>query len=340
VKKSLARWIRPLLGLFVTFFFLWLLGRKVDFAVVKVILSRISLVSVLIALTFLAAGYSMRIVRWWWMLRTFDPQIRTRACGWPFLVSIGLNNLLPFRAGDIVRVFGFHEELRLPAMQLMGTLVIERLFDLMTLLTFFFFGLLGITHNKMSETFINLAIWIGAAGVIVVFTVLFFSDTIERFIFWIAEYPFFIKHGWSDHIKRHSRHFLEALGLMRSPRLTLQLLTLSILVWVFEGAVFATVAHGLSVTTIAGPWFALSTGTLGTLLPSSPGYVGTFDYLAMVGLIAYGADRDHAAAFAFIVHVVLWLPLTMIGITYFLKPSARVLRQRVTAAISAAKEQQ
>ncbi len=55
---------------------------------------------------------------------------------------------------------------------------------------------------------------------------------------------------------------------------------------------FATVAWSLRTdASPLGPWFALSTGTLATLLPSSPGYVGTFDYFAMLGLVAYGASR-------------------------------------------------
>ena len=281
----------------------------------------------------------MRIIRWWCMLRSFDPELSIRSCGWPFLVSIGINNLLPFRAGDIIRVFGFREIFRLPSMQLMGTLVIERLLDLITLLAFFFILLPGAVNDEVSPAFVSLVAWIGAAGIAAVLFVLFFSGSIKRFIYWFADHPFFIRRKWSDHIRLHSSHLLDTLLLLRTPRLTLQLLALSLFVWALEGAVYAAVAHGLSVMTMTGPWFALSTGTLGTLLPSSPGYVGTFDYFAMLGMIAYGTDHDLAAAFALIVHIVLWLPLTMIGIAYFLRPSARILRQQVTAAISAYKVQ-
>ncbi len=59
--------------------------------------------------------------------------------------------------------------------------------------------------------------------------------------------------------------------------------------------------------------FALSTGALATLLPSSPGYVGTFDYFAILGITAYGASRAAAAAFALLVHFLLWLPPTVVG---------------------------
>jgi uncharacterized membrane protein YbhN (UPF0104 family) len=77
---------------------------------------------------------------------------------------------------------------------------------------------------------------------------------------------------------------------------------------------YAAVAWSLHAAVAPfGPWFATATGTLATLLPSSPGYVGTFDYFAMLGLTAYGASRSVAAAFALLVHLVLWVPVTVIG---------------------------
>ena len=134
-------------------------------------------------------------------------------------------------------------------------------------------------------------------------------------------------------------HFLDALGVLRTPVLTLQLIGLSILVWTMEGAVFLIVAQAVSPEVeTAGAWFALATGTLATLLPSSPGYVGTFDYFAMLGLVAYGADRATAAGFAVAVHIVLWLPLTMAGLIYFMMPGSYLLRKQISAQISENKE--
>jgi hypothetical protein len=49
------------------------------------------------------------------------------------------------------------------------------------------------------------------------------------------------------------------------------------------------------------------------LLPSSPGYVGTFDYFASLALTAYGAPVAGAAAFAVVTHLMLWAPVTVAG---------------------------
>lgn len=339
MKETARRWMRPVLGLAITFFFLWLMFRHIDFSEVGVALSKISLPSLIFALGFLASGYTVRIVRWWWMLRTLDPQVMLSSCAWPFLVSIALNNLLPFRAGDAARVVGFRKQLRAPAIRLLGTLFIERVLDLMTLLGFFFIGLLGVTTDEVPETFIRLTAFIGAVAAAAVLTALLFNRQIKRLVCWIANLPALAKRGWTDPIKQHSKHFLDTLNLLRTPKLTFQLIALSIVVWTFEGAVFATVAHAISPeSTYVGSWFALATGTLATLLPSSPGYVGTFDYFAMLGLIAYGAERATAAAFAFVVHVILWLPLTGAGLIYFLLPGASLLRKKIAVSVSTKEE--
>lgn len=114
------------------------------------------------------------------------------------------------------------------------------------------------------------------------------------------------------------------------------LLGLSIVTWALEGGVFVVVALALeSGGTQRGPWFALATATLGTLLPSSPGYVGTFDYFAVLGLTAYGATREAAVAFALTVHAVLWVPLTASGLLYLLLRGERIWRRPVATSVPA-----
>jgi hypothetical protein len=109
------------------------------------------------------------------------------------------------------------------------------------------------------------------------------------------------------------------LNIVRSPERALKLMAMSAVVWNCEGGIFAAVAKGLQYDGhVFGPWFALATGSLSTLIPSSPGYVGTFDFFTISGLTAYGASSSVAAATAFVVHGVLWIPLTVAGLTYLL----------------------
>jgi hypothetical protein len=115
-------------------------------------------------------------------------------------------------------------------------------------------------------------------------------------------------------------HLGEALSCFASPVRFLPLLLLSLAAWLLEAGVFASVAWSLGLPA-SGSWSAMGAGTLGTLLPGSPGHLGTFDFFAMRGMMVHGVEGNLAAAYAVVVHVVLWLPLTALGVLLLLLPA-------------------
>jgi hypothetical protein len=52
---------------------------------------------------------------------------------------------------------------------------------------------------------------------------------------------------------------------------------------------------------------------LAGLLPAAPGNVGVFQFFAKEVLVAAGVGAATAAAYAIVVHVVIWLPPTLAG---------------------------
>ena len=73
--------------------------------------------------------------------------------------------------------------------------------------------------------------------------------------------------------------------------------------------------YGIDVPLLAG---FLLTGVLylGMAVPSSPGYVGVFDYLMVVTLGLYGEPRAASLAAAFAAHVINFVPVTLVGLAY------------------------
>ena len=56
---------------------------------------------------------------------------------------------------------------------------------------------------------------------------------------------------------------------------------------------------------------------LATTLPSSPGYVGTFDEPGIEVLSAFGVARNTAAAYTLVLHAALWLPDNPAGVLLY-----------------------
>jgi uncharacterized protein (TIRG00374 family) len=277
--------------------------------------SHLSLKGLLLALGLLVVGYTLRIVRWWWMLRTLDAQVRLWDCVTPFLGSIALNNVLPFRAGDVVRAFGFRRQLALPAGAVLGTVVVERLLDLAMLLSFFFIGAASATAALPPGFSSGAAVLAVGAAIALILLPLVGPRLAAR----LAPPAQQLSDSPPGAIRAGIAGLLQSFALLRSGFQAVWLLPLTVLIWTFEGAVFATVAWDLSadVPPIA-PWFAMASGTLATLLPSTPGYVGTFDYFTMLGLTMFGATRELGTAFSISVHALLWLPCTAVGLILLL----------------------
>jgi uncharacterized protein (TIRG00374 family) len=304
--------------------FITLAFRQVSLGAVVSAFRTAHVMPLVLALIAVSVGFGVRIVRWWWMLRTLEPSLPLRACVRPFLVSIAINNTVPLRVGDVVRAVGFRSTLRSSAMAVAGTLLVERLLDVVVLLALLFVGLFALGHSVVPRPFLIAGSVVGVLAGAGLLSLILLPTLIRRTATWFIMRVPFLSAPARSHILRLADQFFDALLVVRPAGRALSLLGATVLAWGLEGSAYAGVAWSLQVDgSPFAPWFALATGTLATMIPSSPGYVGTFDYFAVQGLTAFGADHVVALTFALLVHLLLWLPVTVVGALFLLVPSSR-----------------
>jgi uncharacterized membrane protein YbhN (UPF0104 family) len=123
----------------------------------------------------------------------------------------------------------------------------------------------------------------------------------------------------AERVERMADSFLAGLGALSRRRDFVIVAVTSVVAWGFEASMYWTVAHafGSPLADAMTPFAALLTtaiANLATLVPSGPGYVGTFEagvLLAVNG--ALGISRGLALSYAVLLHVLLWLPVTVWG---------------------------
>jgi hypothetical protein len=104
----------------------------------------------------------------------------------------------------------------------------------------------------------------------------------------------------------------------------LKLIAWSALAWLIEALVYWFSALALPAVLVpSAGWLALPLTALATLIPSAPGYLGTFDYFAVRSMTELGNSIASATAYALLVHSVVWLPITLSGGLYWLFRSAK-----------------
>ena len=233
------------------------------------------------------------------------------------------NNVYPARAGEVLRAVILKRKEGVSVSASLATIIVERIFDGVVMLSFVFLNLpelakmtgsSGFVGNIQQVAVIGTGIFLGALAVFLVAAM--FPHTAEKVGVVMIER--FTPKSLHDRLIKVMNKFLAGLESLRSPFNVLMVFFTSVLIWLFETGKYWFVMHAFSFHV---SFFALmlmnGIVNLATTIPSAPGYIGTFDAPGIAVLTAYGVDQATAAGYTLVLHVALWLPITLLG-GYFL----------------------
>jgi uncharacterized protein (TIRG00374 family) len=314
-KSDYRRRLRLGVGLLFATLFAWLVFREVSAEAIARAFVGVRFAWIWLAVVAFSVGYSSRIERWRLMLLPENPQLTWAMCAGPLMAGFAANNVLPFRAGDVLRSVAFTRELGVGAGAVLATLVIERLLDLFIMIAF-----LGIVALVVGTAITGLtivedcALVAGAVGILLLLIVPGVLSTPALFVGRSAAR---LSPRFGKRLQEQINRGLCTLQHLGRGHTLLNLILWSALTWLAEGCVFRCAAAGLpTLATPSAGWLALPLGTLATLIPSTPGYVGTFDYVVSRAMTTLGNGPAAATAYGLLVHSLLWLPSTAVGGLY------------------------
>lgn len=310
--KSLAgKWLPHLVGWGISVGCLVFIASQIELSAVAEALSVFNWPYLAVAVVSLAFGYLFRILRWYLMLRSAGALVTLQGCAVPFLGSIALNNVLPLRLGDLVRALVFPVAIGLSRVTATGSLLIERLVDLLTLLAVLGVGLAYSGKLDVPLWLPEVAMGLSIFGGLALLMVFLFSGLIAS---WLESSLVSRATTVPGRVALLVATLLRSVESMSRLKALLAVFGLSILVWLGEAGLFLSLLHGfgfdagLSVAVIV-----MAIATLSTLVPSSPGYVGPFHLAAYAAITMLGGTPEQAAGFAVLSHLTLWVPTTLAG---------------------------
>jgi uncharacterized protein (TIRG00374 family) len=228
-----------------------------------------------------------------------------------------VNNVLPGRIGDLLRARWLGLAARLPAGKAFGTVILDRACDVVVLV-----GLLvvGIASVASSAWLVELA----AAGVVVVLGIVAVLLLARTYI------------GRRERerrerglLRRLARDTVERLAEPFGRRHLLVWLALSLAAWATWAAAAYLVARSLGIElSPAEALFVTAVLNLGSAVPSSPGYVGTYEWLGVASLGLLGIDNEPALAFTILLHAAWYVPTTVVGAVALGVRAVRTIRRR------------
>ncbi|HEX2015629.1 MAG TPA: lysylphosphatidylglycerol synthase transmembrane domain-containing protein [Solirubrobacteraceae bacterium] len=263
------------------------------------------------ALVVFAAATVARAVRW---RALFAPERRPPlgAVTNAMLVGYLFNNIMPARAGEAARVVALTKRAGTPPAEALGTVVVERVFDVLSILVIFFAAAPWLPSvswfRGAAIAAIVLAVALGA--VIVVLAV--YGDRPLHFVLRpLSRLPVLS----IERVEALGHELVEGLSGLRRPRVAFAALAWSLIAWLLSAisAWLATYAFGLHLGLDAGVLVVVALG-LAMILPSPPAAVGVFEAAALLALDAYGKAQETALPYAIVLHMLNFLPFVLAGV--------------------------
>lgn len=255
--------------------------------------------------------YLCQGVRWKWLLKPLgDVPV------WKSIqaVYIGLfaNEVLPLRSGEVIRCYLMRRWSGLPLSVVVSSALIERLLDgIWLILGFYIVGTSVELPRLLTE---------GSKVVLVVLVIL--SGLLGLAVMYRKRAHEMVSGSRWAAMLRHVVDGVHAMGNARTFTVAAILSGVYLLLQVLP--VWALMrGFGLAMT----PWDAaviLVILRLGTVVPTTPGNVGSFQALVVLGMGALGQDRDTATGFATLLFFVITVPLWLAGFVALLATRMRL----------------
>ncbi|MBI2940657.1 MAG: flippase-like domain-containing protein [Chloroflexi bacterium] len=312
--SEIARRWRIWLGIVISAAFLyWAANQASSISAIGATLRQASYWYVIPALGAYFLGVWLRAVRWHYLLRPMRSIRPTRL--FPVVV-IGYmaNDVLPARLGEAVRAYVLGQRESVSKSAALATILVERLFDGVVMLSFMALVGLAFTFDDTLQQIFRFA---GAAFATALVTLIVIASSKPTALRLLDVALHIVPPRPRARIADFAIRFLEGLDVLQSPRLMAMTLLLTIGAWCAETAMYYVISLGFQLT-VGVPAYVLATAVanLGTMVPSSPGYIGTFEALATRSLTLFGADPDAALSYVIALHLALLVPVTVLGFVY------------------------
>ncbi len=288
------------LGVAVGAFFLWLAVRDADLDAVWRALKEADAAYVALAVGAFGAVYGFQSARWRRVAAT--PGVRLTRFYEMTVSGIAVNNVLPGRIGDFLRARWLGVAARIPAGRAFGSVIIDRACDLAVLVAML---VVGIGAVASAEWLLRLAaggilILVGVSAALLLARIYVRARARER--------------RSRGLLRRLARDTVETLAEPVGRRRAATWVGLSLLAWGTWSVAALLIARSLGIElTLPEAVFVSAVLNLGSAIPSSPGFVGTYEWLGVASLGLIGIDTEAALAFTILLHAAWYVPTTVAG---------------------------
>jgi uncharacterized protein (TIRG00374 family) len=303
-----------IMGIAISIILIYLTLRQIDFNKSWLLIRSVNYWLLIPALAIYLFTYVLRAVRYYFIL---SPLKKTKILeNFPYtVVGFFAKNIVPLRLGEFIRAKITGLYLKISVSSAFATIVIERLFDIMMFVLFFFLIFVFMPFPDIVEKSFYILFSIGVLSFIVLYVIIIYENNVIKLVSKMS-----IPEKIKSFIFNFFNKFASGLIILKKPIILFNTLILSVIVWLSEAVTLIVIAYACGIKlSILGAIFTIIIIGIGSIVPTMPGYFGTYELMGVLSLSSLGLDKDLAFTCIAISHSVTLIGVFSLGFVCIVK---------------------
>ncbi len=312
------RTLITIFGLSLSIVLLYLALKGVHFHEIWATLQQTNPFLAFLPLLFIGCAVSLSSYKW---SRIAGARVPFRVTFPAMLIGMFVNNVLPARLGEVARAYMLSHKKNLSFTYSLASVALDRFFDLtgLLLLTLLFFPRASLPHAVSEGIYIVIGVLLFCILMIILLSRESFANRLTARFTTIEK----------SLISRFAKPLLEVqenLRRINSPLSIVFLVLISACAWLSMSVALYCVIRALGIHSVgfrAIP-FVCALLNFGISIPSSPGYVGIYQFLLVYLLSIFGVHKSEGFTISVLYHASWYIPYTVVGFLFSLREHLHV----------------
>lgn len=296
------------IGLPMSALFLWLAVRGVDLGEVVAAITEASVGLVLLAIPCALLLLPFQGLRWRHLVEA-SPLPGRKAFVALVFVGSAITNVVPGRPGDLARGIWLARLGPIPIARSLTSVGVDRAVDVVTLFVYLLVCLPFVDRPDWLVALVLVGAGLSVLAAAVLAAAWWYSRKSSR-----GQDRLHLARDDKSWWRHQVSGVVRGLAVLSRPGEFLRALGLSFVGWMGPIAGGWLIAYSLDISLdLVSITFVMAVISLGSAIPSSPGMIGTYQWLAVVSMSVVGVGKADALAFSVLSQAAWYIPITLSG---------------------------
>lgn len=307
------------LSIFISALFLYIALRGISFSELLSALKKCNYLYLIPAFLVMCSLFVIRTLRWHYLVKPIKP-VGFKNLFSATMIGFMANNIFPARIGEFVRANILGNDEKISKSSVFATIVIERLFDGMSILLILVVTFLtvdierrltaSVADKLKFAAYASLALYIVIIALIVLLNYRY-EMALKIVSFFLKPFP----KTFGNYINKLLESFRSGLKIEKDFRNISIIIFYSLLHWILCAFPIYIILIGFGYDLPAeASYVVLIMMTFAVMVPAAPGYIGTLNAAVMYALTFYGLSEAEGFSVSVLVHMVNFFPPVVLGI--------------------------